>query len=118
MAETPDRRHFAGRQTCNPLMIQSQSAARRWHGPCHGFPVQPEEIMATAIDTFSARADSFAGSFAQMNRHSAPFNVSTREPAAIEYWCRHFNTTPERLLDAVKRVGSNPDIIRLELRVR
>ena len=46
----------------------------------------------------------------------APFNVSTREPEAIAYWCRHFNTTPERLLRAVRRVGSNPDIIRLELR--
>lgn len=74
--------------------------------------------MATATDRFAVRPDRFAASFYSASRHCAPFNVSTREPAAIEYWCRHFNTTPERLLDAVKRVGSNPDIIRLALRAR
>jgi hypothetical protein len=52
------------------------------------------------------------------SRVSAPFNVSLREPAAVSYWCRHFNTTPERLFDAVTEVGSNPAIIRLHLRKR
>jgi hypothetical protein len=72
--------------------------------------------MAIVIDRVSVRssqATSFYG-----GRHSLPFNVSTREPAAIEYWCRHFNTSPERLVDAIRRVGSNPDIIRLALRGR
>jgi hypothetical protein len=74
--------------------------------------------MATATDRFSVRSSGFAASFYKSSRHCAPFNVSTREPASIDYWCRHFNTTPERLLDAVKRVGSNPDNIRLALRAR
>lgn len=74
--------------------------------------------MATAFDTNSVHAYGNAATISGAHRYIAPFNVSTREPAAIAYWCRHFNTTPERLLDAVKRVGSNPDIIRLELRAR
>ena len=75
--------------------------------------------MATAYDRISVRSDrSGAAAFFNANRHMAPFNVSTREPASIAYGCRHFHTTPERLLDAVRRVGSNPDIIRLELRSR
>jgi Protein of unknown function (DUF3606) len=74
-------------------------------------------FMATVIDRVSVRS-SQAAPFYSAGRYSAPFNVSTREPAAIEYWCRHFNTSPERLVDAVRRVGSNPDIIRLALRNR
>ena len=73
--------------------------------------------MATAIDTLSRR-DSHSLSLGASNRYNAPFNVSTRDAAAIEYWCRHFNTSPERLLAAVRKVGSNPDITRLELRSR
>jgi hypothetical protein len=74
--------------------------------------------MATAIDGNLARRDSRSLSSSAATRYSAPFNVSTRDAAAIEYWCRHFNTSPERLLAAVRKVGSNPDIIRLELRTR
>jgi hypothetical protein len=74
--------------------------------------------MATAPDSLSIRTDRRATPFHNPSRYSAPFNVSIRDPGSIEYWCRHFNTTPERLLEAVKRVGSNPDIIRLELRSR
>lgn len=74
--------------------------------------------MATAFDRLSVRGDRYVAPFYNPNRYSAPFTVSTRDPVSVDYWCRHFNTTPERLLDAVKRVGSNPDIIRLELRTR
>ena len=74
--------------------------------------------MATSFQTNSVPAYPSAVTLSGAHRYVAPFNVSTREPAAIAYWCRHFNTTPERLLDAVKRVGTNPDIIRLELRSR
>lgn len=74
--------------------------------------------MATSFHTNSVPTYRNAATLSGAHRYVAPFNVSTREPAAIDYWCRHFNTTPERLLDAVKRVGSNPDIIRLELRAR
>jgi hypothetical protein len=73
--------------------------------------------MATAIDSTLPRRDSRSLSLGS-NRYNAPFNVSTRDAAAVEYWCRHFNTSPERLLAAVRKVGSNPDIIRLELRSR
>jgi len=73
--------------------------------------------MATVVDRVSVRSNMGFSLFGS-GRHSLPFNVSTREPAAIEYWCRHFNTSPDRLLDAVRRVGSNPDIIRLALRNR
>ena len=75
--------------------------------------------MAIAFDRLSFHGPhARIAPFYNPSRHSAPFHVSVREPASVEYWCRHFNTTPERLLDAVKRVGSNPDIIRLELRSR
>ena len=47
-----------------------------------------------------------------------PFKVSLEQPAALMYWCRHFQTTPERLRDSVMKVGANPDIIRLHLRTR
>jgi len=52
------------------------------------------------------------------NRHSMSHNVNVQEPSAIAYWCRHFDTTAERLLAAVKKVGTNPAIVRLELRAR
>ena len=74
--------------------------------------------MATVIESISARGGYPFQPTGSVNRYSAPFNVSTREPAAVEYWCRHFNTSPERLIEAVRKVGSNPDIIRLELRTR
>jgi hypothetical protein len=74
--------------------------------------------MATAIDSTLSKRDSRVLSLGASSRHNAPFNVSTRDAAAIEYWCRHFNTSPDRLLAAVRKVGSNPDIIRLELRSR
>ncbi len=74
--------------------------------------------MATVIDSTSARRGYSFQPPGTVNRYCAPFNVSTREPAAIEYWCRHFNTSPEKLVEAVRKVGSNPDIIRLELRAR
>jgi hypothetical protein len=54
--------------------------------------------------------------FRSTPRYCAPFNISLREASAVDYWCRHFNTSPERLLEAVRRVGTNPDIVRLELR--
>ena len=72
--------------------------------------------MAMVIDRIPARSRFLTATLHAPTRHSAPFNVSTREPSAIEYWCRHFGTSPERLLEAVRRVGSNPDIVRLELR--
>ena len=52
------------------------------------------------------------------NRFSMPHNVNVQEPSGIAYWCRHFDTTAERLLAAVKKVGTNPAIVRLELRAR
>ena len=51
-------------------------------------------------------------------RYSTAHNVNIHDAAAIGYWCRHFDTTAERLIAAVKKVGSNPSIVRLELRVR
>jgi hypothetical protein len=89
-----------------------------WHIHCD-LPAQhpAEELgMATVIEQIPARSKYLTATFRAATRHCAPFNVSTREPAAIEYWCRHFGTSPQRLLEAVKRVGSNPDIVRLELR--
>ena len=74
--------------------------------------------MATVIESISIRRGYPLLPVGQVNRYCAPFNVSTREPAAIEYWCRHFNISPDRLIEAVRKVGSNPDIIRLELRSR
>ena len=74
--------------------------------------------MSTVIDSISARRDFPVTGFRPVSRNLAPFNVSTREPAAIDYWCRHFNTSPERLCEAVRKVGSNPDIVRLALRTR
>jgi len=74
--------------------------------------------MASVIDSISARRGYGFNPAGPINRYRAPFNVSTRDPAAVEYWCRHFNTSPERLIEAVRKVGSNPDIIRLELRSR
>jgi len=52
------------------------------------------------------------------NRHSMPHNVNVEDASAVAYWCRHFDTTAERLLAAVKKVGTNPAIVRLELRAR
>ena len=75
-----------------------------------------EHGMATVIEQIPARSKYLTATFRAATRYCAPFNVSTREPAAVEYWCRHFDTTPQRLLEAVRRVGSNPDIVRLELR--
>jgi len=74
--------------------------------------------MASVSESISTRRGYGFHPAGPINRYCAPFNVSTREPAAIEYWCRHFNTSPERLVEAVRKVGSNPDIIRLELRAR
>ena len=71
--------------------------------------------MATVIGATPTGRGHFAVAF-QAARNSTPFTISTREPSAIAYWCRHFNVSPERLLAAVRRVGSNPDIVRLELR--
>jgi hypothetical protein len=50
------------------------------------------------------------------SRHCRPYTINLGEPAAILHWCRHFDTTAELLLDAVKRVGTNPAIVRLQLR--
>ena len=52
------------------------------------------------------------------NRHSMPHNVNVQDAAAIAYWCRHFDTSAEHLIAAVKKVGTNPAIVRLELRAR
>jgi hypothetical protein len=71
--------------------------------------------MATVIDPI-ATGRGYLMATLHTARHNTPFNISTREPSAIAYWCRHFDVPPERLLAAVKRVGSNPDIVRLELR--
>ncbi len=71
--------------------------------------------MATVVNQIPARNKYLAATL-QAARDSTPFTISTREPSAIAYWCRHFNVSPERLLAAVRRVGSNPDIVRLELR--
>jgi hypothetical protein len=51
-------------------------------------------------------------------RHYTPHDISLREPEAVMYWCRHFNTTPEQLVAAVKKVGTNPAIVQLQLRGR
>ena len=74
--------------------------------------------MATAFDTNSVHAYGNAATISGAHRYIAPFNVSTREPAAIAYWCRHFNTTATRRLDAVTRVASKPHTSRLEWRAR
>jgi hypothetical protein len=71
--------------------------------------------MATVIDPIPT-GSGYPTARLQGARNSTPFTISTREPSAIAYWCRHFNVSPERLLAAVRRVGSNPDIVRLELR--
>jgi hypothetical protein len=71
--------------------------------------------MATVLDPNPAGRKSLAATL-QAARNSTPFTISTREPSAIAFWCRHFNVSPERLLAAVRKVGSNPDIVRLELR--
>ena len=71
--------------------------------------------MATVIDATPTGRGHLAVTL-HAARNSTPFTISTREPSAIAYWCRHFNVSPERLLAAVRRVGSNPDIVRLELR--
>jgi hypothetical protein len=71
--------------------------------------------VATVLDSNPAGRTSLAATL-QAARNSTPFTISTREPAAIGYWCRHFNVSSERLLAAVRKVGSNPDIVRLELR--
>jgi hypothetical protein len=100
---------------------------RRYAGPClnrRGTFVAiclrndtaEEHGMATVIEQIPVRSKYLTATFRAATRHCAPFNVSTREPAAVDYWCRHFDTTPERLFEAVRRVGSNPDIVRLELR--
>ena len=72
--------------------------------------------MATVIDRIPARSKYLMAGFRSATRYCAPFNISLREASAVDYWCRHFNTSPERLLEAVRRVGTNPDIVRLELR--
>ena len=72
--------------------------------------------MATMIDRIPARSKFLMAGFRSATRCCAPFNISLREVPSVEYWCRHFNTSPERLLEAVRRVGTNPDIVRLELR--
>jgi hypothetical protein len=71
--------------------------------------------MATVINAIPTGRAQLAATL-QATRNCTPFTISTREPSAIAYWCRHFNVSPERLLAAVRRVGSNPDIVRLELR--
>ncbi|HEY2396665.1 MAG TPA: DUF3606 domain-containing protein [Rudaea sp.] len=78
-------------------------------------PAKKDIAMATPIERISAHSMYLAAGF-KAPRSSTPFTISTREPSAIAYWCRHFNVSPERLLAAVRRVGSNPDIVRLELR--
>ena len=72
--------------------------------------------MATVIERIPARSKYLMAGFRNAPRSSAPFNISLRDSPAVEYWCRHFNTSPEQLLEAVRRVGTNPDVVRLELR--
>jgi len=50
------------------------------------------------------------------SRYCRPYVINPGEPAAIAHWCCHFDTTPELLLEAVKKVGTNPAIVRLQLR--
>ena len=80
------------------------------------------KTMGAVIEWATARREfrrMLDGNLAYLsNRYCKPHNVSLREPAAVMYWCRHFNTTPERLAYAVNRVGSDPAIVRLQLRVR
>jgi hypothetical protein len=52
------------------------------------------------------------------NRNYIPHNINVQETAAVMYWCRHFDTTPEQLFEAVKKVGTNPAIVRFQLRMR
>jgi uncharacterized protein DUF3606 len=52
------------------------------------------------------------------NRYCKPHEVSVLDATAIAYWCRHFNTTSEQLISAVKAVGTNPAIVQLQLRRR
>lgn len=72
--------------------------------------------MATAIHRIPARSKYLMAHLHRPAHHTVSFEVSLREPAAVSYWCGHFDTTPERLLEAVRRVGHNPDVVRLELR--
>ena len=72
--------------------------------------------MASVVDRIPLRSKYLMASFRSPTRHSAAFDISLRDTSAVEYWCRHFHTSPERLLEAVRRVGTNPDIVRLELR--
>lgn len=71
--------------------------------------------MAQAIVDFSRFERSQTASAAP-SRASRPYTINLHEPAAIVHWCCHFDTTPELLLDAVKKVGTNPAIVRLQLR--
>ena len=76
--------------------------------------------MGTVVELAGlARGMSPRGTLSYLpNRYSQPHNVNVHEPSAIAYWCRHFDTSVERLLAAVKKVGTNPAIVRLELRAR
>jgi len=56
-------------------------------------------------------------SYASDRGHSA-YSVSLRDATSTRYWCRHFDTTPERLAEAVRQVGSNPAIVQLLFRTR
>jgi len=73
-------------------------------------------VIDQAIST--RQYDPYANLGDPYSRIARPFNVSLHEPAAVRYWCRHFNTTSEQLFDAVTKVGSNPTILQLHLRKR
>jgi hypothetical protein len=110
--------HFARGIPGKMALLRGFLPEPSWHIRCDLFAQQSGggTGMATVIEQIPARSKYLTATFRAATRPYAPFNVSTREPAAVAYWCRHFDTTPERLLEAVRRVGSNPDIVRLELR--
>src|SRR5262249_55251942 len=97
---------------CDSTMAQSL--------PLPDSTVHRSKRMGMTIVASGRRLHSFGRGMAAHlpNRYSLPHNVNVQEPSALAYWCRHFDTSAERLLAAVKKVGTNPAIVSLELRVR
>jgi hypothetical protein len=87
------------------------------HTIASDFEFERSKSMSAVLQINLAMIDR-SGPSTISNRHSRPHNVNLSEPAAMVYWCRHFDTAPELLLDAVKKVGTNPAIVRLQLRKR
>ena len=41
--------------------------------------------------------------------------INVNQPYEVDYWKKKFNTTPEKLRDAVKKVGPMADDVKKEL---